>query len=111
MGTRGHGDGMNRDAGEMVPFGSSDLERLGIEFEEKPMGDTGDRVRYPKVPPVTAAVVMFKREEGSTGPVWVDDVPVAEIAYDGSDHWSAAWYRISDARRMAKSLGARLVEV
>jgi hypothetical protein len=65
----------------------------------------------------SAAVVTFKHEDETddgvaVGPVFADDKPVGEIRWpsDGLG-WSPAWFRKTQAKKIAKHLGAKFEEI
>lgn len=103
---------------EMIPFGISLIEREGIPFTDSVAKDgTVTRSRSNPPTPGTVTMVSWKCEsfDPLCGPVWLDGVPVAEQAFhekgetaeELADHsWSTAWFTRTQARTMAKRLGA-----
>lgn len=96
---------------EMIPLGISLIERAGVPYTDTKEGD--DTIRRWATQPTTAKHVSIKDEDSEGGgPVWLDDgVPLTEIDFDSTGHWSTAWYSRQQAEKIARVLGAELHEV
>jgi hypothetical protein len=90
------------------PYGASLIEGAGIAFR-----DTVEEhrvVRERQTSPATAQVVELLRQNADAGPILVDGVPLYEVYLKGSQIWASGWGSRPEARRLAQSLGTRLVE-
>jgi hypothetical protein len=98
---------------ESWPLGASVLAMRGIPFHDVPSGlSGGDVTRVRNEAPESAEVVSWKCEDFDplSGPVWIDNAPVAEVSYDGGETWGDNWYTRNFARQLAVRLNAKFTE-
>lgn len=93
---------------ELVPFGTSDLERAGIPFVDRE--SKGDVFRSRVEMPTGVKNVTWKSEGENAGPVYVDGLALVEVKFKGLNSWSAGWYSRAQARKIAKHFGVELQE-
>lgn len=89
-----------------IPYGVSQLEHEGAKYTESEQDGATIRTL---VMPEQAKEVMFKRE-GSWGFVYVDGLVLSEYKYPEDSYWSRGGFRITQARKIAKALGATFVD-